>query len=73
MKIAEIIEMPTSIPHPKAKPQIGFQAWHESCTRSYHIVGKVKDWLRLNAPPELVIELIEFMESRREKEAKENE
>jgi hypothetical protein len=36
---------------------------HESIFRSYQILEKVKDLLRANTPPDVVMELIEFMET----------
>ena len=37
--------------------------WHESLLRSYHILAKVKEWLSLGAPPSVVLELIEELET----------
>ena len=40
--------------------------WHESLLRSYQILQKVKELLGKGTPPDVVLELIEFMESRHE-------
>lgn len=36
---------------------------HESVTRAYHILEKVKDYLKRGVPVDVLLELIEEMES----------
>ncbi len=36
---------------------------HESCLRSYHVLGKVKELLDLGAHPSIIKELVHLMES----------
>lgn len=57
MTISEIGYMPTTIELPNQKI-------HESVLRSYNIMQKVVDLLRLKTPHEVIIELIEEMTSR---------
>jgi len=37
---------------------------HESMTRAYHIVEKVKELLAVNTPPIVIAEMIEIMEGK---------
>jgi len=61
MNIRGIMDMPTKI---DLDVSVGSKVWHESVTRSYHIVEKVKELLVLSTPPEVILELIELMQSR---------
>ena len=60
--IFSIAQMPTSI----IKIPLGSKGVHESCLRSYHIVQLAKWMLKLNVPAEVVLEIIEQVESQPE-------
>jgi len=53
MYIHQIREIPTCSEHPRS---------HESMTRAYHILAKVKDYLKRGVPNDVLLELIEDME-----------
>lgn len=59
MKISEIRRMPTSV---TAIPD-GCSGVHESNTRAYWILEKVKYYWREGVPPKIILELVEEMES----------
>lgn len=59
MKIAEIMEFPTHINH----NTVNGTRYHESLLRSFHILRKVKDLLGKGTPPDVVLEIIEHIES----------
>ena len=59
MEIKSISEMPTcvdSIP-------VGSKGVHESTLRAYQILERTKDFLKRGVPQDIVLELIEEMES----------
>ena len=60
MNINEIRKLPTDIPRKMAEDFLGGNAtaMHESLLQSYHILNKVKDYLKLKCPPEIVLEMI---------------
>lgn len=64
MSIIEINKVPTVV----SKDNLGENSTgaHESILRSYNIVMKVKDLLRRKVPADVVLELIEEMESKQE-------
>jgi hypothetical protein len=42
----------------------GTNGAHESLMRSFHILARVKDLLALKTPAEVILEMIEIMESK---------
>lgn len=62
MKIAEIKKMPCvlHVPGPYRGSIIG--KYHESLTRSYHLLAKVKELLEAGTPGSVVLEIIEDVE-----------
>lgn len=54
MTLAELRELPTVIGTGPNGPRI-----HESLLRSYHCVGKVRELLRHEVPPKVLLEMIE--------------
>jgi len=59
MKLKALAEMPRII-----NPREGYgDAIHESVFRSYNLLEQVKIWLRRGVPGDVVLELIEEVES----------
>lgn len=65
MRISEIGRMPTEITAKDAKEAMerGCRGFHESLTKSYHILEKVKELLDLKTDQSVILELIYLMES----------
>ena len=64
MRVIEIAKMPTSITKPLMKELASGSCTgiHESMLRSWHILERVKDYLRKDTPADVILELIEVME-----------
>ena len=54
MTMSELMKRPTTI-----ECHVDPGLYHESLCRSYHVLEKAKEWLRLGAPGEVVLEMIE--------------
>lgn len=65
MKMLEVRTMPTVYDFTDSKAV----RVHESCFRSFQILGKVKELLGQGTPGSVVLELIELMESKPEDDA----
>lgn len=61
MKFSEIRAQETSMD--KDQLSYGATGWHESVLRSYHIVQKIKELLQRNTPADVILEIIEDLES----------
>jgi hypothetical protein len=63
----EISLMPTSLGRREVEAQLSesmtLSGWHESVLRAYNILRKTKALLSKGVPPDVVLELIELMES----------
>jgi hypothetical protein len=62
MNIRQIKEFPTSLDREYVESrlrQLSLKGFHESVLRSYQTLEKVKELLRINTPPEVVLEIIE--------------
>ena len=62
MNIKEISELPSTV---QRIPTHGFGV-HESTLRAYQILRKTKDYLKRGVPADVILELIEEMEERKE-------
>jgi hypothetical protein len=51
MLLSEIVRVPTSIRND-----------HESLLQSYHLLQRVKHWLELGTPAEVIVEVLEFVQ-----------
>ncbi len=65
MNIREIANMPTTLRNDLVREQMeqGSQGFHESLTRSYHVAKKVRALLELGTPTEVILEIMDLMES----------
>ena len=57
-KMIQISKYPVTIEEIPA----GAARVHESVMRSYHILESVKEYLKLDTPPSVILEMIEVME-----------
>lgn len=66
MNIREVSMMPTSIERNMLKDTLdeGCSGIHESTTRAFHIVRKVRELLEQNVPPKVVLEIMDLMEGK---------
>ena len=55
MRLFEIMQLPEVITR-------GGDQIHESVFRSHHLLKQVKDWLRYDVPPNVILQLIEEVE-----------
>lgn len=64
MRLLEIAKMPTSIVKLQLKELASGSCTgvHESTLRSWHILERVKDYLRKDTPADVILELIAVME-----------
>ncbi len=65
MIIREIANMPTVLRSETVRTELeaGTRGFHESLLRSYHVAAKVRALLILKAPPEVILEIMDLMES----------
>lgn len=57
MKLSDIREMPTAIEH--VSEDKNRRAYHESLTRSYHTLEKVREMCHAKVPHSFILEVIE--------------
>ena len=69
MKIHEIKKMPTLF----KLSDTATGGIHQSLFRSYHLLDKVVDWLQKGVCPEVVLEMIEDIETPYDKENEDKE
>lgn len=58
LRLYHICQLPTSV----TEIPVGSKGVHESCLRAYQIVEKVKTYLDLKYPHDVILELINIME-----------
>jgi len=65
MSIREIANMPTTLRNEMLREEMehGTRGFHESLLRSYHIAKKVRALLVLGTPAEVILEMMDLMES----------
>lgn len=59
MTLSEIRKMPTGL-DPESPGPI-----HESVFRSYHVLGKVREWLLEGTPSSVIVEMMDDLMERR--------
>ena len=62
MLLAQIRAMPTEVTRAFVTAHPDSQGFHESLTRSYHIVAKVKELLECKCPPDILLSIIDDLE-----------
>jgi len=65
MKLRDIAKMPTVVTRLQMKQlmQSGCTGVHESMFRSWHVLERVKVYLRSDTPADVILELIEVMDT----------